>query len=80
MNIFVYNSQDPQTVGQKIAEIAGKELNMSAPGFEVEMPDSPVKTSAKTVIGDLGRSLFSGERRTAFFQLSSNLTGRVLLK
>lgn len=66
MNIFVYNTQDPQAVGQKVSEIVSKELNLSAPAFEIEMPDSPAITNAKTVIGDIGRTLFGGKTNSLF--------------
>jgi len=66
MNILVYNSQDPGVVCPKIAEIVAKELNIGEPAYEMEMPDSPAVTSAKTVIGDIARVVFGGKTNHLF--------------
>lgn len=66
MNVLVYNSQDPGVVCPKIAEIVAKELNISDIAFDVETPDSPAGTSAKTIIGDIARTVFGGKTNELF--------------
>ncbi len=66
MNILVYNSQKPEDVCPKIAEIVAKELRVSDIAYEVEMPDSPAITNAKTVLGDIARTAFGGKTDNLF--------------
>lgn len=66
MNILVYNSQKPEEVCPKIAEIVAKELRVSDIAYEVEMPDSPAITNAKTVLGDIARTVFGGKTDNLF--------------
>ncbi len=66
MNILVYNSQKPEDVCPKIAEIVAKELRISDIAYEVEMPDSPEITNAKTVLGDIARTVFGGKTDNLF--------------